>query len=306
MEVGVGSEAPVEIIVIAYQSREPLTMFLESLGTSIPVIVVDNSVEIDDLSDLLQRFPNVRHVDAGGNLGFSAGANVGARNTGADHLIFMNPDTLPSGPELMRMVKVLEQRPDVASCGATGIGTAGGGALPTIPRVLAHSLGLHRLFPMIGVYFYPRNGERLHVGWISGSCLAIRRSDFEAVGGFDEAYFVFMSDFDLGRRLRLAGRSQLLLGDVTVVHLDGGSSDIPSEWTWDQRGKGWAQYLRWTMPWWRGGTITSILVGGYVGRVGMYAVARRDLKRREVSAYVRSLVSEWRHLGNVCESTDPT
>jgi N-acetylglucosaminyl-diphospho-decaprenol L-rhamnosyltransferase len=283
-----------EVVVIAFQSRAPLAGFLNSLGTGPSVMVVDNSVELDDLSDLLRRFPNVRHIDAGGNLGFSAAANLGARRSDAEYLIFMNPDTLPTEAHLVQMVAVLRESSEVASCGAVGINTAGGGALPSIPRVLAHSLGLHRLFPMIGVYYYPTKGGRIPVGWVAGSCLAIRRADFEAVGGFDEAYFVFMSDVDLGRRLSLAGRSQLLLGDVTVPHLDGGSSDIPSTWVWDQRGKGWAQYLHRTMPRWRGLVTGSVLVGGYLGRAIAYSAARRRIKATEVATYARSFVTEWR------------
>lgn len=286
-----------EVIVIAYQSRVPLTSFLESLGTGPRVIVTDNSVALDDLSDLLRKFPNVRHVDAGGNLGFSAGANLGASRSEAEYLVFMNPDTLPTEAHLDQMIAVLRESREVASCGAVGIDTAGGGALPTIPRVLAHSLGLHRLFPMIGIYLSPTTGGRFPVGWISGSCLAIRRTDFEAVGGFDETYFVFMSDFDLGRRLSMAGRQQLLLGDVTVPHLDGGSSDIPSTWVWSQRGKGWAQYLQRSMPRWRGLVAGSLLVSGYLGRAVIYTTARRTVKATEVATYARSFVTEWRASG---------
>ena len=283
-----------EVVVVAYQSRIPLTNFLESLGTDVSVVVVDNSAEIDDLTDLVQRFPNARLVDAGGNLGFSAGANLGARHSTAEHLVFMNPDTLPSEAALARMIAVLDDSNTVASCGAVGVGTAGGGALPTVGRVLAHSLGLHRLFPMIGIYYVPRHTESVDVGWVSGSCLAIRRADFESVGGFDESYFVFMSDFDLGRKLSLEGRAQRLLGDVTVPHLVGGSSDIPSEWTWEQRGKGWAQYLQQTMPSGKGFAIASLLLAGYVGRFVIYTAARRTIKASEVATYSRSLIAEWR------------
>ncbi len=270
--------------------------FLESLGAETSVIIVDNSVEDDDLGDLAHRFDNVRHVDAGGNVGFSVGANIGARHSSAKYIVFMNPDTLPRSAELERMVDALEADESVASCGAVGIGTAGGGAQPTLQRTLAHSLGLHRMFPLIGIYFYPRDGDRIPVGWVSGSCLAVRRADFDSVDGFDESYFVFMSDFDLGRKFVAADRSQLLLGDVTVRHIDGGSSDIPSEWTWDQRGKGWAQYLRRTQPRWSGLAVASALVIGYLGRTFIYTAIRRTTKAKEVRTLAKSLTAEWKRL----------
>lgn len=283
-----------DVVVVVYRGREAVTALLECLDESVPVIVVDNSRAADNLADLSERFVNVRTVDAGGNLGFSAGANVGAEASSAEYLVFMNPDTIPSADSLETMISVLAASPGTASCGAAGIGTAGGGAQPTVVRTVAHSLGLHRIFPMAGIYFYPRHGERVSVGWVSGSCLAIRRSDFDAVGGFDESYFVFMSDFEIGRRIEAAGRSQLVLGDVTVPHIDGASTDLPAQWTWEERGKGWAQYLARTMPLAKGASLAGILLSGYVARYVLYAVTGRRLKARELATYSRALASEWR------------
>lgn len=213
---------------------------------------------------------------------------------GSEFLIFMNPDTLPRESELSRMVEVLAGSDSIASCGAGGIATAGGGALPTIPRVFAHVLGLHRVFATIGMYFYPKHGERLDVGWISGSCLAIRRSDFEAVSGFDEDYFVFMSDFDLGRKLTLRGRRQVLLSDVIVEHFDGGSSDLPSEWTWEQRGKGWGQYINRTMSGLRRRVVATILACGFAVRRLLYGALRKSLKAAEMRTMLDALRAELR------------
>ena len=282
------------VVVVAYRSRAPLTGFLDSIGTEVPVVVVNNSMDEDDLRDLVDSRPNVTQIDAGGNLGFSAGANAGARATDAEFLVFMNPDTLPRRSELDRMMEVFDESEAVASCGPTGIRTAGGGALPTIPRVLAHVLGLHKVFPTIGLYYYPRHAERLEVGWISGSCLAIRRSDFEVIGGFDERYFVFMSDFDLGRRLVERGRMQVLLADVVVEHFDGGSSQLPSAWAWEQRGKGWGQYLNLTMSGVRRVVIAWLLVNGFRARRLLYRLLRRGNKATEMAVYLEALRTELR------------
>lgn len=280
------------VVVVAYRSRDPLTGFLESIGQNVPVLIVNNSMDEDDLADLVQQHANVSQVDAGGNIGFSAAANLGARSTDSEFLIFMNPDTLPRESELSEMIEVLDESNSIASCGAGGIATAGGGALPTIPRVFAHVFGLHRVFATVGMYFYPKNGERLDVGWISGSCLAIRRSDHEAVGGFDEDYFVFMSDFDLGRKLTLLGRRQVLLSDVIVEHFDGGSSDLPSEWTWEQRGKGWGQYINRTMKGLRRRIIAMTLAGGFEGRRLAYVALRKRLKAAEMRTMRDAMTTE--------------
>lgn len=282
------------IVVVAYRSRAPLTRFLEGLDGRVGVVVVDNSAAEDGLGDLAERFPGVRVVDAGGNVGFSAGANTGARHVDTPHVVFMNPDTLPDPDVLEALVAALESDATVAACGPTGIGTAGGGAQPSLGRVLVHVLGLHRWFPLAGVYFYPRHGERVQAGWISGSCCAMRTAEFSAIGGYDESYFVFMSDFELGLRLAESGRRQVVLGDVVMRHVDGGSSDLPSEWTWDQRGRGWAQFLVRTQPRWKAVTIAALLVVGFSARRVLYGASRRSAKAAEQSAMVRALLDEWR------------
>lgn len=280
------------VVVVAYRSREPLVGFLDSIGAEIPVVVVNNSMAEDDLRDLIDPRDNVSQVDAGGNLGFSAGANLGADHTEAPFVVFMNPDTLPRQGELTAMVDTLKHDRSVASCGANGVATAGGGALPTVPRVLAHVLGLHRFLGTAGLYFYPKDGRRRDVGWISGSCLAVRRTDFDAVGGFDEDYFVFMSDFDLGRKFVGANRRQVLLGDVIVEHFDGGSSDLPSEWTWQQRGKGWGQYINRTMSGFDRWAVGALLRSGFGVRRLVYAVLRRRLKVMEMQTMTRAITAE--------------
>jgi N-acetylglucosaminyl-diphospho-decaprenol L-rhamnosyltransferase len=60
-------------------------------------------------------------------------------------------------------------------------------------------------------------GERT-VGWLSGSCVLLRRSAFDAVGGFDEGYFMYFEDVDLGFRLGRAGWSNLYVPSARVVH----------------------------------------------------------------------------------------
>lgn len=283
----------VAIIVIAYKSRVPLTRFLESLTGGFDVLVVNNSAELDDLLDLETTYDGVQILDAGGNVGFSAGANKGAAASTAEVLIFMNPDTLPTSEAIGSLVDTVSATGGASVAGPTGIKTAGGGAQPTIGRVAAHVVGLHKVLPLSGLYFYPRNGERVEAGWISGSCCAIRREAFEAVGGFNDSYFVFMSDFELGLRLADAGYRQLVLGDVVVRHFDGGSSDLPAEWTWDQRGRGWAQFLVRTQEPMSARAMRFLLVAGFSVRRVVYTLLQRSVKAQEQAVMVAAIRDEW-------------
>ena len=62
------------------------------------------------------------------------------------------------------------------------------------------------------------------VGWLSGSCLLVRRSAFSQVGGFDERYFMYMEDVDLGDRLGKAGWLNVYVPSAEVLHHKGHST----------------------------------------------------------------------------------
>jgi GT2 family glycosyltransferase len=205
----------------------------------------------------------------------------------------MNPDTQPAAATLTSLIEHLRQNPDLGAAGVAGIGTAGGGAQPTLRRVLANAIGWTRRSPLSGVFFQELNGRRVDAEWISGSCLAIRRETFEAVGGFDPAYPIYMSDFDLGLRLMRAGYRQRILGDLVVPHDDGGSSDLPMPWTWERRSRAWVRFLRQTRSLPAGLGISAVLVAGYVGRIVVYTMIGQWNRSREQRTYLRSMVAEW-------------
>ena len=102
-----------------------------------------------------------------------------------------------------------------------------------------------------------------------------------------------MSDFDLGLRLQRAGYRQVILGDVVVPHDDGGSSDLPSLWTWERRGRAWTRYLRRNRPLPAALGLSLILVVGHAGRALVYALTGKRNRARELATYMRSVVTEW-------------
>lgn len=282
-----------QIILMVYKSRRVLSRFLDTVGPTLPIILVDNSYHEDDISDVLAAYPNVTRIDAGGNVGFSAAANIGAKAASAPFLVFMNPDTRPVPAALIQLVEYLEANPAVTACGAAGNSTAGGGAQPNARRILAHTLGWHRRSPLSGVFYQDLGCNRVDVEWISGSCLAIRRVVYEQIGGFDPEYFIYMSDFDLGRRLRSAGHRQVLLGDVVVAHDDGGSSDLPALWTWERRGRAWTRFLRRTRPLPAALGLSLLLMIGYAARAIAYTATRKRAKAQELGVYLRAVIHEW-------------
>ena len=66
-------------------------------------------------------------------------------------------------------------------------------------------------------------GGPVDAGWLSGSCFLVRREAWEAIGGFDEGFFMFFEDVDLGRRIGEAGYRNVWVPTAEVTHLGGHS-----------------------------------------------------------------------------------
>ena len=61
-------------------------------------------------------------------------------------------------------------------------------------------------------------------GWLSGSCLLVRWEAFEAIGGFDERYFMYLEDVDLGDRFARAGYQNIFCPEAVISHAKGHST----------------------------------------------------------------------------------
>jgi GT2 family glycosyltransferase len=100
--------------------------------------------------------------------------------------------------------------------------------------VLAHGFGLQRLAGARSLFLSGLSGTRpVEVDWISGALFMVRRSALRDVGGFDERFFMYAEDVDLGCRLRDAGWRLAHLPDISAVHVQGGpaaASDPSTRW----------------------------------------------------------------------------
>lgn len=236
-----------EVVLVTYHSREQLTGLLTHVGATGPVVVVDNASGADGVPDVVRAPPRGRWLD-GRNGGFARAANLGARTSTAEFLVFANPDSRPTVDVWRALVGHLRDEPELIAVGAATTGPDGsielgvGGWDPTPRRAWVHALGLHRRWPTAGVFAKPRTGQDVDLEWISGACLAVRRREFLDLGGFDERYFVYNEDMAFGRAVRRSGRRMVLRTDLLVPHATassgGGGTAMPQ-----QRGASMAAYL---------------------------------------------------------------
>ena len=197
------------MIVVAYDSGDALTRCLDSLAGE-DVVVVNNGGRGSEIADAETR----ARVIGAGNVGFGAGCNLGARETAADVLVFVNPDTVVQPGAVAALARALEQ-PDVAIVQARLRLLHDPERLNSSGNVV-HVSGL--AWP--GGYGDPADAlsEPREIAYASGAAFAIRRDVFRELGGFTEELFLYQEDLELGWRAHLRGFRVLVVPEADVLH----------------------------------------------------------------------------------------
>jgi len=226
----------VSAVVVNYNTRQCLLACVGSLlsGGVGQVVVADNASSDGSEMALLEEFPGVRWAPTGGNLGYGSAANIGARLTAAPLLLVCNADVVVYPGAVAALVRFLESRPDVALAGPRIVDMNGelypsARRFPDLLEAFGHGI-VGQVWP--GNPFSRRyrmtdwdHTERRDVDWVSGSCFLVRRDAWEAVGGFDRSYFMYLEDVDLCWRLRQKGWAVAYEPAAQVVHVQGVSAD---------------------------------------------------------------------------------
>lgn len=242
------------IIVVSYNGRQYLPACLGSLctntGADDEIIVVDNASTDGSAGYVAETFPEVVLIRTGSNLGFGYGNNVGARRAQGRYLVFLNPDTVVQAGWLEPLLGALEANPEA------GLVTSKVLLLADPARINACGNRVH----FTGLTLCEGMGKEssavsqvTEVGAVSGAAFAVRRDLFEALGGFDPAFFLYMEDTELSLRARLAGYRCFCVPQSVVYH-DYSLNFGPSKTFYQERNR-YLMLLK-TLRW---GTLAALL-----------------------------------------------
>ncbi len=225
------SVAPrVAVVVVSYEGREALLASLDALRrtSTIPTetVVVDNASSDGSADAVRAAHPEVRVLANAENVGFATACNQGWRASTAPFVLFLNPDAEVTPAAVETLVALLEERTDAAAVGPRTRSSDGtiqvstGRDLDLLSEWRQRRLvrGVAGRDPEALAEAERRHGRQHEPDWLSGSCLAVRRTALESVSGFDEAFFLYEEDADLCRRLREAGWRLLFTPAVEVRH----------------------------------------------------------------------------------------
>ncbi len=206
--------------------RSCLDSFADQNYDNLEVIVVDNGSTDGSPAMIAQSYPDVLLIQTGANLGYAAGNNVGIRTARGEYVVLLNNDAELDAAAISAMRRAIEKDARYGACASKiylkfeeGLLDAAG--IAVCPDGL--SIGRGRL----------ERGERYNreeeVFFGSGCCVMCRKEMLEDIKTgddyFDESFFMYADDTDLGWRAALRGWRSIYAPDAVAYHLHSASSE---------------------------------------------------------------------------------
>jgi N-acetylglucosaminyl-diphospho-decaprenol L-rhamnosyltransferase len=225
-------------VVVNYNSGGLLRACVQSLlaDTSagpVELVVVDNASTDASVATARAAVPDLTVIAAPGNVGYARAANLGIAATRADIVAVLNSDLTVEPGTAKAMLARFDDDSALGACGPRTFNLDGtdypsARRSPSVALAVGHGL--------LGLWWpanpFTRRYRELDadptrpraVDWLSGAAIWFRRGALDAVGGWDERYFMYLEDVDLCWRLRGAGWNVAYEPGGRVVHVQGAST----------------------------------------------------------------------------------
>ena len=223
------ADSRVSVIVVTYNALPWIERCLESVRGH-ETIVVDHGSTDGTLPLVRERFPGVRVIEQP-NKGYGAGLNAGFRAASPRYYLVINSDAWVVGDAVQRLVEFADEHPDAAVV-APRLSNPDGTlqrsvrGFPTLWRLATEYFFLRKLAPRSQALnaFYAGgfdHRDAREIEWAMGSCFLVRREACDAVGVFDEDFFLFSEETDWFYRLHAAGWAIWFFPGAEAVHVGG-------------------------------------------------------------------------------------
>lgn len=235
MDTSPTSSAPrIAVVTVSFGSEAVLARFLPTIDPASVeqalVVVADNKPTPDSAVRALAHEHNAIYLPLPENRGYGGAINAAAAMLppSVEWILVSNPDVELQAGSLDLLVKSVESDETIGSAGPA-ILNEDSTLYPSARRIPSIRYGIgHALFANIwpdnrwsrGYHNAPAANETTprDAGWLSGACVLVRRSAFESLRGFDEGYFMYFEDVDLGFRLHKAGLRNVYVPAAKVLH----------------------------------------------------------------------------------------
>lgn len=218
----------VEAVVVSHDDAAELGVCLRSLANleypNLGVTVVDNGGKTGAAAVVQTEYPSAAVIRLPRNVGYAAGNNAALRSTrcaGCEFVWLLNSDSLPHEGALTALV---------AAAAEPGVGAVGSLLLEADGSDDVQSVG-GRISLVTGLSRQIRNRRGAYrPAYLAGASMLVRRRALDGVGLFDERFFLYWEDADLGFRLRKAGWALAVATDSLVWHAGKKAAAPTPEW----------------------------------------------------------------------------
>jgi GT2 family glycosyltransferase len=238
----------ITVVIVSYNTREILSncldaLFRNSTGLAMEVFVVDNDSRDQSAAMVSERFPAVHLIANRQNLGFAAANNQAFRQSSGKYIVLLNPDAYVGPSSIPNAVRYMESHPDCGLCGGKIISPEGrlepsARRFPSPLTKLLTLSGLRAKYPSSPWLNWHEFGGFAHdrpmeVDWVPGTFTIVRKTMLDAIGPFDERFFIYYEETDLCLRAKKAGWKVFFIPDAEVMHIGGASSKTRKDKTYD-------------------------------------------------------------------------
>ena len=232
----------ISVVIVNYNVKYYVGQCIDSVrralqGIDSEIIVVDNHSR-DGSVDYLSKIEGVRIIESGHNLGFSKANNIAIRQSTAEYVLMLNPDTIVAEDAIRMIIDFADSHPQAGGLGVRMHNDWGTTAresrrgLPSPMTSFYKIIGLSKRLPQHRKY------GRYYMGWlpwdspsrievVSGACFLVRRKALDEVGLMDEDYFMYGEDIDLSYRLLKGGWENWFV-PADIIHYKGESTQKTS------------------------------------------------------------------------------
>ena len=202
----------ITVVVVTYLTKKKILFnCLKSIDKKIKIIVVENSKKFTNKEYFLKKFPNLKILCTGRNLGYGAGNNYGLLNVKTQYVLILNPDIVCDINFFKNLKNLLNNKKTFSIIGC---------------RYLYDKIYMpagffnekkNKVFHQN--FFKKKITSLIKVDWVTGCSMLVNLKKFKDKNIFDVNFFLFFEEFDLCKSVINKGGSVYLSNDLLVNHL---------------------------------------------------------------------------------------
>ena len=192
----------ITVVITSFRSENKIIPCLESINSSLKVLIIENSNNLNFKKEIERKYPNVECIIAGENLGYAKGNNFGLSKVKTKYSLIINPDAELEKNAVNNFLYSSKEVPDFS----------------IISPLIQEEEDLKKIEKK-------NENRKKKKKNVKGFAMFLNMSQFEDVGFFDENFFIYFEEIDLCKRLVLKNKKIYLDPSVRIFHKGGSSHD---------------------------------------------------------------------------------